>query len=302
MKAYRSLTASPALWSLVVIAAAACGRSGQRADAGADIGSTVGSGGTTGAGGAATAGAGGGALGGSPGSGGANAGGGGQASGGAAGAGGHLAGAGGVAGAGGRVAGAGGAASAGGAGPAGGAGGAGASGGSVIDAGPEVQTVRKRVFHLVNGALGKIKDSSASDTRTGLETADAACTTAGKMHGGGQWQAWLSSSSMNAIDRLADVGPWYRLDQQTMLFENRAAIAQGPLVPIDDPADGNSRISFWSGTLLDGTASAANCADWTEYVGGVKATVGRADTAGPGWVAPTLQSCSTYLALLCFEQ
>jgi hypothetical protein len=170
------------------------------------------------------------------------------------------------------------------------------------DAGSEVQTVRKRVFHLVNGALGKIRDSS--DTRTGLEVADADCTTAGKMYGGGQWRAWLSSSSMNAIDRLADVGPWYRLDQQTKLFESRTAITQGPLVPIEDPADAGVGVRglFWSGTMLDGTASAANCTDWTEYVGGIKATVGRTDIAGPGWVAPTLQSCSTYLSLLCFEQ
>ena len=173
---------------------------------------------------------------------------------------------------------------------------------SAVDAGSDVQTVRKRVFHLRNGALGKIRDSN--DTRTGLEVADADCTTAGQMYGGGQWRAWLSSSSMNAIDRVADVGPWYRPDQQTKLFENRAAITQGPLVPIEDPADAGVGVRdlFWSGTLLDGTASTANCTDWTEYVGGVTATVGRTDTAGSGWVAPTLQSCSTYLSLLCFEQ
>lgn len=175
------------------------------------------------------------------------------------------------------------------------------AGGAPVEAGSEVQTVRKRVFHLLNGALGKIQDSSAA--KTGLDVADAECTTAGAMHGGGQWRAWLSSSSMNAIDRLADVGPWYRLDQQTKLFESRAAITQGPLVPIVDAPDAGAgvRALFWTGTLLDGTASDATCADWTEYVG-ITATVGRTDTAGPGWVAQTLQSCSTYLALLCFEQ
>jgi hypothetical protein len=158
------------------------------------------------------------------------------------------------------------------------------------------------VFHFLNGALGAIRD--ANDPRTGVEVADADCTTAGQMHGGGQWRAWLSSSSANAIDRLVDVGPWYRLDQQTKLFENRAAITQGPLVPIEDPTDANPGVGnlFWTGTLLDGTASASNCTDWTAYVGGVMATVGRTDTAGPGWVAATLQSCSTYLSLLCFEQ
>ena len=106
---------------------------------------------------------------------------------------------------------------------------------AAVDAGSDARTAPKRVFHLLNGALGAIRD--ANDTRTGLEVADADCTSAGQMHGGGQWRAWLSSSSANAIDRLVDVGPWYRLDQQTKLFESRAAIAQGPLVPIEDPTD-----------------------------------------------------------------
>jgi hypothetical protein len=163
-------------------------------------------------------------------------------------------------------------------------------------------TARKRVFHLLNGALGAIRD--ANDTRTGLEVADADCTTAGQMYGGGQWRAWLSDSSMNAIERLSDVGPWYRLDQQTKLFDSRAAITQGPLVPIEDPTDAGAgmRSLFWSGTLLDGTASTGDCSDWTSYVGGGTATVGRADTAGSGWVDPTPLSCSKYLSLLCFEQ
>ena len=161
---------------------------------------------------------------------------------------------------------------------------------------------RKRVFHLLNGALGAIKD--ANDTRTGMEVADADCTTAGQTHGGGTWRAWLSDSSMNAIDRLADVGPWYRLDQQTKLFASRAAITQGPLMAIEDPTDASAgvRSLFWSGTLLDGTASTTNCSEWTSYVGGGTATVGRTDTAGSGWVDPTPLSCSTYLSLLCFEQ
>jgi hypothetical protein len=163
-------------------------------------------------------------------------------------------------------------------------------------------SVRKRVFHLENGALGAIRD--ANDPRTGVEVADADCTNAGQAYGGGQWRAWLSSSSVNAIDRLIDVGPWYRLDQQTKLFQSRAAIAQGPLVPIEDPTDANAGIrrQFWTGTLLDGTASTSNCSDWTAYVGGVMATVGRTDTAGEGWVDSMLLSCSKYLSMLCFEQ
>ncbi|HVW69149.1 MAG TPA: hypothetical protein VHB68_09245 [Steroidobacteraceae bacterium] len=173
---------------------------------------------------------------------------------------------------------------------------------TVVDGGVDAQTARRRVFHLMNGALGAIRD--ANDPRTGVEVADADCTTAGQMYGGGQWRAWISSSTVNAIDRIVDVGPWYRLDQQTKLFENRAAITQGPLATIDDPTSANAgaRRLFWTGTQLDGTATTLNCTDWTSYVGGGTATVGRTDTVGPGWVEPTPQSCSTYLSLLCFEQ
>jgi hypothetical protein len=173
--------------------------------------------------------------------------------------------------------------------------------GSAFEAGSDVPSGRKRVFHLRNGALGKIRDSN--DTRTALAVADGACNTVGQTYGGAAWQAWLSTSQANAIDRLADVGPWYRLDQQTKLFESRASIVQGPLVPIEAPEDAGVgvRALFWSGTLLDGTASTSTCADWTEYVGGIAATVGRTDAAGSDWVAPTLQTCSTYLSLLCFE-
>jgi hypothetical protein len=159
----------------------------------------------------------------------------------------------------------------------------------------------KRVFYLPNGTLGQIRDTT--NPLTGLEIADADCTQAGASHGGGQWRAWLSSSTMAALDRIADVGPWYRLDQQTLLFENRASIVNGPLVPINaQPNPGNNANLFWSGTLADGTPSSDNCQDWTAYGSSLVATVGRVDTAGAGWVDPTPLECSTYLALLCFEQ
>lgn len=177
--------------------------------------------------------------------------------------------------------------------------------GSALDArGGEAgdKATRKRIFHLKNGTLGQIRDGN--DTRTGLEVADAECVQAGQSYGGGQWKAWLSSSTINALDRLADVGPWYRVDQETLLFPSRAAMVNGPLAPIDtqsDPVD-DRRNLFWSGTLAAGSASGSNCQDWTAYGSGLVATVGRVDTAGQGWVNPSSLSCGSYLSLLCIEQ
>jgi len=178
-------------------------------------------------------------------------------------------------------------------------GGAGATGGGGTT---NATTARKRIFHLKNGTLGRIRD--ANDTRTGIEVADAECTKAGQAYGGVQWKAWLSSSTMTAISRIEDVGPWYRLDQTTLLFANRASMVNGPLVQITSPSDllVDNRTTFWSGTLVDGTSSADNCQVWTTYIGPNFATIGRVDTSGPGWVDPTRFTCSYYLALLCIEQ
>lgn len=170
---------------------------------------------------------------------------------------------------------------------------------------------RKRIFFLRNGTLGRIRDSA--DMRPALEVADEACTNEAQRLGlGGSWKAWLSSSSVDAIDRIADVGPSYRLDQETLLFASRAEFARGPRVRID-PSDevehsdvcmqfGSCVQTFWSGTAIDGRRTSDNCSDWTIYNRPAIATVGRADVAGEAWVVPAPLLCSAYLALLCIEQ
>lgn len=163
---------------------------------------------------------------------------------------------------------------------------------------------RKRVFYFRNGSLGKILDSA--DTRPAVEAADEDCTNgAANMGWGGTWRAWLSTSQVDALDRIEDVGPWYRVDQETLLFASKAELALGPRAPIDltfdDPNRGDDEL-FWSGTDLDGHRTDNNCSDWTIYNVPAVATVGRADIAGPGWVAAEPLLCSTYLALLCIEQ
>ena len=163
---------------------------------------------------------------------------------------------------------------------------------------------RKRVFYFRNGSLGKILDSA--DTRPAVEAADEDCTNgAAEMGLGGMWRAWLSTSQVDAIDRFEDVGPWYRVDQETLLFASKAELALGPRAPIDLTFDDPNRMDdelFWSGTDLDGHRTDNNCSDWTIYNVPAVATVGRADISGPGWVAAEPLLCSTYLALLCIEQ
>ncbi|MBL9100964.1 MAG: hypothetical protein JNL82_08400 [Myxococcales bacterium] len=163
---------------------------------------------------------------------------------------------------------------------------------------------RKRVFYFRNGTLGKIRDSA--DTRPALEVADEDCTAGAAAAGmAGTWRAWLSSSQVDAIDRIDDVGPWYRVDQETLLFATKAELTLGPRAPIDltfDDPGADDDVLFWTGTDLDGRRTADNCMDWTIYMVPAVATVGRADAAGAAWVAAEPLLCSNYLALLCVEQ
>jgi hypothetical protein len=165
-------------------------------------------------------------------------------------------------------------------------------------------SLRKRVFYFRNGTLGKIRDSA--DLRPAVDVADEDCTRgANEMGASGTWRAWLSSSEIDAIDRIADVGPWYRVDQETLLFPSKADLLHGPAAPIDltfdDPAS-DADVLFWSGTAIDGRRTSDNCMDWTIYNLPAIATVGRADIAGEAWVAADPLLCSNYLALLCIEQ
>ncbi len=167
----------------------------------------------------------------------------------------------------------------------------------VVDLRPPSQ--RPRVFYLKNGTLGKIRDSA--DPRSGLEAADADCTQiAVQRELGGTWRAWLSSSELDAIDRIADVSPWYRTDRETLLFGSHRELTRGPRDAIE-PAQGEPLL-FWSGTLPSGRRSDDTCHDWTVYNVPAIATVGRADAVGLAWIVREPLLCSNYLALLCIEQ
>ena len=169
---------------------------------------------------------------------------------------------------------------------------------------------RKRVFQHRNGTLGKIRDST--DTRPAVDVADEDCTRGADGMGlGGMWKAWLSSSEADAIDRVGDVGPWYRIDRATLLFATKAELADGPRERID-PGDavededacmrfGSCAQTFLTGTI-EGRRTNDTCYDWTVYNVPAIGTVGRADRAGGDWVVATPLACSAYLALLCIEQ
>ncbi|MFO0668686.1 MAG: hypothetical protein U0235_03515 [Polyangiaceae bacterium] len=184
-----------------------------------------------------------------------------------------------------------------------------ADGGASSDAASDVATPPKRVFLTSNYYLGTAIG--------GLAKMDEACTqVAAKAKLGGTWRAWASDSHANAIDRLADVGPWFTLAGKKVA-ENKAGLLvtslHSLLASIDvtetgQPTTGGG--SAWTGTNADGKASADTCNDWTISNDGLApdggvllGQVGTVFATDESWTASTPGQCgASQLSLYCFEQ
>ncbi len=103
----------------------------------------------------------------------------------------------------------------------------------------------------------------------GLAGADAKCNAMAQAANlGGNWVAWLSNSSTDAIDRITGAGPWYLVNRATIVFNNKANLTTAPIVPVDGNENGGPALKFdhyWTGTDVGGkkAASGHNCSNWT---------------------------------------
>ena len=126
--------------------------------------------------------------------------------------------------------------------------------GSQLGAGP------KRVFvtSTVHDA-----DLNEEDPAGGLAGGDAICQArADDAMLGGTWTAWLSTTSVNAIDRITDA-PYFLVDLTTQIATDKAALLAGPLMAgINQTESGvvpsTSAIGIWTGTLSTGTVAPNN--------------------------------------------
>jgi hypothetical protein len=164
----------------------------------------------------------------------------------------------------------------------------------------------KRVFATSTTYNGDLK--TAGGGADGLDGGDKLCQTrADAASLGGSWKAWLSSTTVDAIDRLPDVGPWYLIDRCTMVFQSKTAITQSdPMVAIHRNELGVTAATpgFWTGTDSDGTRDSDRCLDWTSAASTEDGAVGGgAASFLPGlWSSFLPSSCDMAMRLICFEQ
>jgi hypothetical protein len=183
-------------------------------------------------------------------------------------------------------------------------------------AGAAVVVRHKRVFITRDRWDGNLRLAALSFsivTSTGLAAGDALCNWAALDAAlGGAWVAWLSDGTQNAIDRIQDVGPWYRMDGAE-IFHDKASLSGDPLAPIDvdetghvlgalkDP-DGIVHIP-WTGTHANGSRAQDTCHDWLDNASDAVGVVGSQDAATDDkWSELSSAPCNRPYHLYCFEQ
>ncbi|HTQ05726.1 MAG TPA: hypothetical protein VMI54_17810 [Polyangiaceae bacterium] len=160
----------------------------------------------------------------------------------------------------------------------------------------------KRVFVTGQTFDGNFKELGNASDANGLSGADAACNDAATKAGlGGTWIAWLSVTGDDAINRVADVAPWYLVDQVTKVFDSHGQLAAPADVPVNMTENGDAVTGpAWTGTTLLGTAHSARCGEWKNN----GTTLGAWGDVGSAfdWSYKDTQYCSKMARLYCFEQ
>lgn len=168
----------------------------------------------------------------------------------------------------------------------------------VVPPGAKRLFITSKTFHGDLGAGG------------GLAGGDASCTSAAQAAGlGGSWKAWLSTTTVDAIDRIVEVGPWYDL-AGTVIFSGKTNLTTSPLAGlwIDENKAMLASDRIWTGTGFGGTyldqlSGTKPCADWTSGAMSEQAKIGQVGRSdGAAWTAYTGTTCDQNGHLLCLEQ
>jgi hypothetical protein len=149
---------------------------------------------------------------------------------------------------------------------------------------------------------------SSIDTYTGnlggLTGADTICDgLAGAAGLPGTYYAWLSTTSVDARDRIPDVE--YKTTREVTIANDKAELLDGNLdTSIRYNEDGNYENSrTWTGTLASGLydSSARDCQNWASSSSGSRGGAGRTLYTTYRWTDYSTYACNTGRAIYCFQ-
>jgi cysteine-rich repeat protein len=162
-----------------------------------------------------------------------------------------------------------------------------------------------------------VSSTSSDGNLGGLVGADATCNSLATAAGlGGNWVAWLSTSTVNAVDRLTPgSGPFVRAtDTATIIANDIPDLTDGNLqnsVALTESGSGPPSVP-WTGTATDGTlfvlaqcssqpAGGCACNDWSAPLPDDGRRGDHTATLGP-WTDASNSSCTRNTrTLYCFE-
>jgi len=157
---------------------------------------------------------------------------------------------------------------------------------------------RHVIFHTSKTFLGSALG--------GLSGADAKCQAAGDAGSatssmGATWKALLSSSTVNAKDRVTITAPIVRVDKIPVAagaVDLWDGTIQNPISMTEHNISGS--VSVWTGTWKDGTALHTQCSDWLGDA--ASSAVAGAVSSVPFWMYSFYQNCGTgSSALYCIS-
>jgi len=171
---------------------------------------------------------------------------------------------------------------------------------------PNPQAAGKKIFSssaFNNADLGGWVDAGG---KTGIAAGDAICQTlaaAASLPNANLFEAWLSDSTTNAIDRIASDGPWVRVDGMMVASSKPSLVNSWLLTSISQDEQGvYSENGIWASTLSNGNYAGAACSDWTSSSVSSTGYYGLSTFVDdPGWTSWSTRNCGQLAALYCLE-
>ncbi len=161
-------------------------------------------------------------------------------------------------------------------------------------------------FMTSSTGMGRLEDWAEAGGYQGLDAGDNICllraTAAGLPHPE-EFKAWLSTSTINATDRLTFAGPWVRPDG-VIVAQTKAQLVSGELhSPINQSEFGEYFGNYvaWTGSTAAGTGSGFHCNDWTSDDSGDTGSMGAVNSIYDWWESPGPNPCSSIPSLYCLS-
>lgn len=171
---------------------------------------------------------------------------------------------------------------------------------------PDFTSPGKIVFVTSVDGNGNLSSWPDAGGKTGIAAGDAICQARAEVAGldnARNFKAWLSSTKVDAGDRLVTDGPWRRLDG-VIVARNKSDLTDGSLFTgINQTETGKYWYgATWTGTSSNGVKTSNNCNGWSDGSDALKGDIGCTEMVNDRWsIYLSSPACDRSLQLFCFE-